>query len=177
MDETAVKPSLPPESLGFTDADLLRMFSNNAGAVAFIRDTHNIIRLVDDVVDDELENPDGFAEILRYSFGSLPYNEFFNAFRSELLPLMNAVVNSWQTTIRIEKDYIQGKTGAERLLFAHTRRYDFYLLLMHCVLLTGGYKKYDQFALEAWDKLTFKESFNDYSKEQQELREQYAKVK
>ena len=82
---------------------LLEWFGGNQSAVDFLVALSSIAELWDDLVDkDKQPSRKEIDAVFWNALVTLPTNEFFNANRSFLMPLVIQSINAWQDSVELE---------------------------------------------------------------------------
>lgn len=85
------------------NAKLLEWFGGNQSAVDFLVALSSIAELWDDLVDKDKElSRKEIDAVFWNALVTLPTNEFFNANRAFLMPLVIQSINAWQDSVELE---------------------------------------------------------------------------
>ena len=136
-------------------AELLREHLKDEKAIRFVQEYHRFASIIDDVTDKDREV--GFLEcsdLWMIAFRSLPSNDFFRAFTTQLVPLLVAALDGWQVATMLENEARAFGNPQDPML--HTSfelRHALHNIAPLCVELLHGPDARMAFSLE-WAKLT-----------------------
>ena len=131
------------------NAKLLEWFGGNQSAVDFLVALSSIAELWDDLVDkDKQPSRKEIDAVFWNALVTLPTNEFFNANRSFLMPLVIQSINAWQDSVELEN----GNTNDRA--YALTLRIISLQIAPMIVLLLRGQEAMRETSTEMWRYFT-----------------------
>ncbi len=145
-DQSSGQPKFGTEEWkAIRDRKMLEWFDGDASAVEFMVAISEIAELWDDLIDKDKELTK--AEIdsaLFTALVTLPCNQFFNANKQFLMPLILQWINAWQDSVELEKG------GESDRAYALTLRLFGVQLCSMIVMLKKGYHEARKVSLDIW---------------------------
>lgn len=127
------------------DRKMLEWFDGDASAVEFMVAISEIAELWDDLIDKDKELTKAEIDSAMFTaLVTLPCNQFFNANKQFLMPLILQSINSWQDSVELEKG------GESDRAYALTLRMMSLQLCSMIVMLKKGYHHARDVSLEIW---------------------------
>lgn len=121
---------------------LLWALKGDPGAVLFVESLSRISQVWDDLIDGDATVPHGTINAaFREALTGIPRNPFFLAYRDQLLPVMDVVINDWLTANVLEKGSEDDKHVAWVI------RDSLCALLTFCAQLLGGHEWAEQVSI------------------------------
>ena len=131
------------------NAKLLEWFGGNQSAVDFLVALSSIAELWDDLVDkDKQPSRKEIDAVFWNALVTLPTNEFFNANRAFLMPLVIQSINAWQDSVELENG------NANDRAYALTLRIISLQIAPMIVLLLRGQEAMRDVSTEMWRYFT-----------------------
>jgi hypothetical protein len=131
------------------NAKLLEWFGGNQSAVDFLVALSSIAELWDDLVDKDKEaSRKEIDAVFWNALVTLPTNEFFNANKAFLMPLVIQSINAWQDSVELEN----GNTNDRA--YALTLRIISLQIAPMIVLLLRGKEAMRETSTEMWRYFT-----------------------
>lgn len=125
------------------DSKLLEWFDGDASAVEFVIALSSLAELWDDLIDKDKE-PRDINQTFWNAMVVLPCNEFFNAHKTFLMPLIVQSINAFQDSVELEKGDVSDRA------YALTLRNLALQLVPMVVFLKKGFSASRQVSLESW---------------------------
>ena len=125
------------------DAKLLEWFDGDASAVEFVVALSSLAELWDDLIDKDKE-PQDINQVFWNAMVVLPCNEFFNAHKAFLMPLIIQSINAFHDSVELEK----GDTDDRA--YALTLRNLALQIVPMVVFLKKGFAASRQVSLDSW---------------------------
>ena len=125
------------------DAKLLEWFDGDASAVEFVVALSSLAELWDDLIDKDKE-PQDINQVFWNAMVVLPCNEFFNAHKAFLMPLIVQSINAFHDSVELEK----GDTDDRA--YALTLRNLALQIVPMVVFLKKGFAASRQVSLDSW---------------------------
>jgi hypothetical protein len=127
------------------DRKMLEWFDGDASAVEFMVAISEIAELWDDLVDKDKELTKAEIDSAMFTaLVTLPCNQFFNANKQFLMPLILQWINAWQDSVELENG------GESDRAYALTLRLFGLQLSSMIVLLKKGYHEARKVSLDIW---------------------------
>ena len=138
-----------PEWRDARDAKLLEWFGGNRSALDFITTLGAISELWDALVDwDELPPREEIDLTFWGALVELPTNEFFNAHKAKLMPLIFQAIIAWRDSVELEREGSRGRAYALTLRDVHL------LMAPMIVMILRGPEAARESSLEMWKFFT-----------------------